>query len=175
MLLDLHGVSQNFGGLKALSNVTLGVPAQRIVGLIGPNGAGKTTLINVISGLSHPTGGSITLDGAPLQHAAPHQITRLGIARTYQNIRLFGEMTALQNLMIAQHARGRASVLDAVIFSPRYRREERDHYQHAQRLLERFGLDRAGPHHRRESALWRSAPPGNCARIGDQAQTAAAG
>ena len=139
-MLELQGVSRNFGGLKALSNVTLSVPAQRVVGLIGPNGAGKTTLINVISGLTHPTGGSITMEGAPLHHAAPHRITRLGIARTYQNIRLFGEMSALQNLIIAQHSRGQASLLDAVIFSPRYRHEERDLRQHAQALLERFGL-----------------------------------
>lgn len=140
-MLDLRDVSQSFGGLKALSKVTLCVPEQRIVGLIGPNGAGKTTLINIISGLGHPTDGSITFDGKSLHRVAPHHITRLGIARTYQNIRLFSEMTVLQNLIIAQHARGHASVLDAVIFTPSYRREERDLYQHAQMLLERFGLE----------------------------------
>ncbi len=140
-MLELSGVSQSFGGLKALSNVTLCVPERRIVGLIGPNGAGKTTLINIISGLSHPTGGSIMFDGEPLHRTAPHHITRLGIARTYQNIRLFSEMTVLQNLIIGQHARGHASVLDAMVFAPRYRREERDLYQHAQMLLKRFGLE----------------------------------
>ncbi|MCC6612319.1 MAG: ABC transporter ATP-binding protein [Anaerolineae bacterium] len=139
-MLELNGISQSFGGLKALSDVTLSVPEQRIVGLIGPNGAGKTTLINIISGLSHPTSGSITFAGEHLHRTAPHHITRLGIARTYQNIRLFGDMTALQNLIIAQHARGHASLLDAVVFAPRYRREERDLYQHAEMLLERFGL-----------------------------------
>lgn len=142
-MLELTGVSRNFGGLKALSGVTLCVPPQRIVGLIGPNGAGKTTLINVISGLTHPTEGSITFAGQSLNRAAPYAITRLGIARTYQNIRLFGDMTVLQNLIIAQHAQGRASVLDSVAFLPRYRREERRLLERAQGLLERFGLQDA--------------------------------
>jgi len=142
-MLELHDVSRSFGGLKALSSVTLCVPPRRIVGLIGPNGAGKTTLINIISGLDHPDSGTITFEGVPLQNAAPHRITRLGIARTYQNIRLFDEMTALQNLIIAQHSRSRATLLDAVIFAPRYRQEERNLRQQALTLLERFGLEGA--------------------------------
>ena len=121
--------------------MTLRVPEQRIVGLIGPNGAGKTTLINIISGSNHPTSGSIIFDGKVLHRAAAHEITRLGIARTYQNIRLFSEMTVLQNLIIAQHARSHASVFDAVVFSSRFRREERELHRSAQILLERFGLE----------------------------------
>ncbi len=139
-MLELHEVSRSFGGLKALAGVNLSVPPGRIVGLIGPNGAGKTTLINIISGLDHPSSGTITFEGTSLQRAAPHRVTRMGIARTYQNIRLFGEMTALQNLLIAQHARGKASLLEAVAFLPRYRREEHELHTRAQSLLERFGL-----------------------------------
>jgi branched-chain amino acid transport system ATP-binding protein len=125
MMLELKEVSRQFGGLSALSGVSLRVPPQRIVGLIGPNGAGKTTLINVISGLDHPTSGQIHFGGLPLHNAPPHRVTRAGIARTYQNIRLFGQMTALQNLLVAQHIIGRAGVLESVVFAPRFLREER--------------------------------------------------
>ncbi len=141
MMLQLQDVSRNFGGLKALTKVNLCVSPRRIVGLIGPNGAGKTTMINVISGLDHPTSGTITFEGQALHRAAPHQVTRLGVARTYQNIRLFGEMSVLQNLVIAQHARSYASILEAMIFAPRYRQEERHLKQRAHALLERFGLE----------------------------------
>lgn len=124
----------------ALNTVDLTVPEGRIVGLIGPNGAGKTTLINNVSGLDHPTSGEILFNGTSIKRMAPHRITRLGIARTYQNIRLFGDMTALQNLLIGQHGRGSASLLEAMIFWPRYIREERHLYQNAADLLERFGI-----------------------------------
>jgi len=139
-MLVLDKVSRNFGGLQALGNVSLEVNQNRIVGLIGPNGAGKTTLINNISGLDHPSSGMIHFKDTPIHHAAPHRISRLGVARTYQNIRLFGEMTTLQNLLIGQHARGSASLLDAIIFRPSYRREERQLHQRASQLLERFNL-----------------------------------
>ena len=123
-MLTLTNVSRSFGGLQALFNVNMTVPQGRVVGLIGPNGAGKTTLINNISGLDHPTSGTIAFDGTEIQTFAPHRITRLGIARTYQNIRLFGDMTALENLLIGQHGRGSATVLQALAFTPGYRREE---------------------------------------------------
>lgn len=142
-MLELSNVSRNFGGLKALAGVDLCVPERRIVGLIGPNGAGKTTLINIISGLDHPSSGTITFEGHAIHNAAPHEITRKGIARTYQNIRLFGDMTALQNLIIAQHTRSHASLLEAIVFGPRYRREERIMQERALTLLKRFGLDGA--------------------------------
>jgi branched-chain amino acid transport system ATP-binding protein len=112
----------------------------RIVGLIGPNGAGKTTLINNISGLDHPTEGMIHFIGQPIQRRPPHVITRMGIARTYQNIRLFGQFTALQNLLIGQHCRGKATLFEAMVFWPRYLREERQLVARAHALLERFGL-----------------------------------
>ncbi len=142
-MLQLKGVSRLFGGLQALDGVEMTVPENQIVGLIGPNGAGKTTLINNISGLDHPTSGTITFTEHPIHQSAPHRITQLGIARTYQNIRLFGEMTALQNLLIGQHGQGRASLLEALVFAPRYRREEKALLARAYDLLERFDLSHA--------------------------------
>ncbi|MEP6986417.1 MAG: ABC transporter ATP-binding protein [Chloroflexota bacterium] len=139
-MLELNHVSRSFGGLQALKDVSLSVPDHQIIGLIGPNGAGKTTLINIISGLDHPTSGSIRFKDQDIQNLAPHQIARLGIARTYQNIRLFGEMTALENLLISQHRRGKASILDTLIFSPRYRKEEHDLRENAINWLKRFDL-----------------------------------
>lgn len=139
-MLELMDVSRLFGGLQALYGVNMQVPLNRVTGLIGPNGAGKTTLINNISGLDHPSSGSIRFDGHAIEKAAPHRITQLGIARTYQNIRLFGEMTALQNLLIGQHGQGEASLLEALIFSGRYRREERRLLDRAYALLDRFKL-----------------------------------
>jgi len=140
-MLELHNVSRRFGGLQALSNVNLTVPENRVVGLIGPNGAGKTTLINNISGLDHPTSGTITFAGQPIHRASPHRITRLGIARTYQNIRLFDAMTALGNLLVGQHSQGRASLLEAMFFIPSHRREEHRLREHAMQLLRDFNLD----------------------------------
>src|SRR5690606_16653677 len=118
--------------------VDMRVDEGQIVGLIGPNGAGKTTLINNMSGLDHPTSGTITFDGRDITSAPPHVVTRLGIARTYQNIRLFGEMTALDNLLIGQHTRGSAGILGALVYAPGYRREEHMLRDNAMALLERF-------------------------------------
>lgn len=139
-MLELMDVSRHFGGLKALSRVNMFVPQGKIVGLIGPNGAGKTTMINSISGLDHPTGGSITFNGTSIHKAPPHRVTQLGIARTYQNIRLFGQMTTYQNLLIGQHGQGQASLLEALVFWKRYREEESRLHQRANDLLERFML-----------------------------------
>ncbi len=139
-MLELIDVSRHFGGLHALSGVNMRVEPGKVTGLIGPNGAGKTTLINNISGLDHPTGGRIGFDGHDITRRMPHEITRLGIARTYQNIRLFGEMTVLENLLVSQHALGSASVIEALVFAPRYRREESRLRENAHALLERFGL-----------------------------------
>lgn len=139
-MLKLIDVCRVFGGLHALTNVNLIVPQGRVVGLIGPNGAGKTTLINCISGLDHPTSGQIIFCDQDISRAPPHKITAAGIARTYQNIRLFGEMTALENLLIGQHRRGRATPFEAFVFAPRFLREERALRQRARALLERFGM-----------------------------------
>jgi branched-chain amino acid transport system ATP-binding protein len=150
-MLTLDSVSRHFGGLQALNSVNMTVPAGKITGLIGPNGAGKTTLINNISGLDHPTSGSIRLADADITHTPPHRIARLGIARTYQNIRLFGEMTALENLLISQHTRGAATAFESMIFAPRFRREERRLRETALHLLERFNLTQVA--HTRAGAL----------------------
>lgn len=139
-MLELHDVSRHFGGLHALSGVNMTIPQGKIVGLIGPNGAGKTTLINNISGLDHPTGGRIAFAGHDITHAKPHTITQYGIARTYQNIRLFGEMTALENLLVSQHVRSQATAVEALVFAPRYRREERHLRETAHAVLDRFNL-----------------------------------
>lgn len=148
-MLELQGVARQFGGLAALDGVNMTVPKGQVVGLIGPNGAGKTTLINCVSGLDHPTDGTITFAGTPIEQKAPHQITALGMARTYQNIRLFGELTVLENIIIAQHKLGKANLLESLFQLPRHRRELRQHTHRAQELLNRFGLaqfqaDRAG-------------------------------
>jgi ABC-type branched-subunit amino acid transport system ATPase component len=116
------------------------VPQGKVTGLIGPNGAGKTTLINCISGLDHPTGGRIVFDGHDITRRLPHMVTRLGIARTYQNIRLFGDMTALENLLVSQHVLGRATMLESLVFALGYRREERQLRDNARALLDRFKL-----------------------------------
>ncbi len=139
-MLQLTNVSRQFGGLTALSGVNLTTEPGKITGLIGPNGAGKTTLINCISGLDHATSGRIAFAGADITHTLPHRITALGIARTYQNIRLFGEMTALENLLISQHALGQATMVESLVFAPRYRREEQRLRDNALHLLERFHL-----------------------------------
>lgn len=139
-LLELRAVSRNFGGLQALDDVHMVVPKGKVVGLIGPNGAGKTTMINNISGLDHPTSGEILFDGHRIDNASPHRINRLGIARTYQNIRLFGDMTSRQNLLIGQHGRGTASLIEAMFFIPRFLQEEKDLRQRANGLLHRFNL-----------------------------------
>ncbi|PJF22415.1 MAG: ABC transporter ATP-binding protein [Phototrophicales bacterium] len=139
-MLELINVSRHFGGLQALLDVNMVVPMGKVVGLIGPNGAGKTTLINNISGLDHPSSGTIRFLGHDISRAAPHRITRLGIARTYQNIRLFGESTAHVNLLIAQHGQGRASFLEALTFFPRYLNEEKRLKARADDILAQFGL-----------------------------------
>jgi branched-chain amino acid transport system ATP-binding protein len=139
-MLSLTSVSRRFGGLDALTNVDLQVNSGKIVGLIGPNGAGKTTLINNISGLDHPTSGTIRFADTDITRAQPHKITRLGIARTYQNIRLFGAMTALQNLLIGQHLQSNSSLIGAILTTPAFRRDERLLRERADALLDRFGL-----------------------------------
>ena len=144
-LLAAVGVSKHFGGLKALSDVTLQIQAGEIYGLIGPNGAGKTTFFNCLTGLYHPTAGTISLSGQALNGLKPHAVAERGIARTFQNIRLFANMTVLENAMVGRHVRTRAGVLGAVLRGPRTRAEEADIREQAAGLLEYVGLtQRAG-------------------------------
>ena len=144
-LLAADGVSKHFGGLKALSDVTLQVREGEIYGLIGPNGAGKTTFFNCLTGLYHPTEGTIRLAGEPLEGLKPNRVAERGIARTFQNIRLFSNMTVLENVMVGRHVRTRGGVIGAVFRGPRARAEEADIRERAARLLDYVGLgQRAG-------------------------------
>ncbi len=123
-LLRTENLDMRFGGLSALEDLNLAVPAGGLYGLIGPNGAGKTTVFNLISGFLKPTGGRIFWDGATSPGNLPHRLTALGIARTFQNIRLFGELSVLDNVLVGFHCRSRATWSEAVLRLPRYRREE---------------------------------------------------
>ena len=141
-LLSVSGVNKRFGGLQALSDVGLEIREGEIYGLIGPNGAGKTTFFNVITGLYTPDSGSFVLDGQAYEPSAVHKVAEAGIARTFQNIRLFGDMTALENVMVGRHVRTRAGVFGAVLKTARERREEAQIRQRALELLEYVGIAR---------------------------------
>jgi branched-chain amino acid transport system ATP-binding protein len=158
-LLTVTGVGKAFGGLQALSDVSLQVNAGEIFGLIGPNGAGKTTLFNALTGLYAIDRGEVRLGGARIDGRKPHQVLKAGLARTFQNIRLFAEMTALENVLVGRHARMHSGVLGAVLRLPATRREEADARARAMVLLERVGI--AG-HARR---LARNLPYGDQRRL----------
>ena len=139
-LLRTENLDMRFGGLAALSDLNLAVPAGGLYGLIGPNGAGKTTVFNLISGFLKPTGGRIFWDGRDITGEPPHRLTALGIARTFQNIRLFGELSVLANVLVGFHCRSRATWGEAVLRLPRYRREEGDCRARGLALLNEVGL-----------------------------------
>ena len=139
-LVELNEVTVRFGGLVALDSVTFTINRGEILGLIGPNGAGKTTCFNAMTGVYRPTSGSVDFDGRVLGKLKRNQITRLGIARTFQNIRLFGEMTALENVVVGTDARHRTSVPGATFRMPRHRHEERDAIDRGMALLEFVGV-----------------------------------
>ncbi len=139
-LLHTEHLDMRFGGLSALEDLNLDVPAGGLYGLIGPNGAGKTTVFNLISGFLNPSGGRIFWDGQDITSEPPHRITAIGIARTFQNIRLFGGLTVLDNVLVGRHCRGRASWEAAILKLPRYRREERAVRDQGLALLAEVGL-----------------------------------
>jgi branched-chain amino acid transport system ATP-binding protein len=139
-LLIADRVIKQFGGLVAVSEVSFEIPTGSIVSIIGPNGAGKTTFFNMLTGLYKPTGGRIWFDGRDVTRARPDKITALGIARTFQNIRLFSAMTALENVMIGQHARMRAGMFGSILRVPRVRREEREVRERGTEMLRYVGL-----------------------------------
>jgi len=139
-LLEVRGLTKRFGGLRALHDVDLTVARGEIHGLIGPNGAGKTTFFNLVTGVLAPTAGDILLEGRSLAGRKPYQVTRAGIARTFQNIRLFKAMTALENVLVGLDARHRAGVLEAVLRTRRLRREESEGGRQAMELLTRVGI-----------------------------------
>ena len=139
-LLCATGISKHFGGLAALSDVSITIRRGDIFGLIGPNGAGKTTLFNVLTGIYAADAGEFVFDGAPLNGLKPHEVARHGIARTFQNIRLFSSMTALENVMVGRHVRSRGSVLGAVLRTGGTMAEERAITRRAHELLDYCGL-----------------------------------
>jgi branched-chain amino acid transport system ATP-binding protein len=143
-ILQTDQVTKRFGGLTAVSMVDLDVPERGIASIIGPNGAGKTTLFNCITGAYRPEEGSMIFDGRLLNDRRPDQITALGIARTFQNIRLFGEMTAIENVLVGRHHRLRSGVFGAVVRPPHTRREEREALDDALNLLAFVGLQGSG-------------------------------
>ncbi len=143
-LLQTTDLTLKFGGLTALDSVNFAIKRGEILGLIGPNGAGKTTCFNAITGVYRPTSGAVVFDGEPLDRLKRHQITRLGIARTFQNIRLWAEMTALENVVVGTDARHRTSVPGALVRSARNRREERSSIEKAAALLDFVGIAHRG-------------------------------
>ena len=140
LMLDARGVTVQFGGLTAVSDVDFAIPEGAIVALIGPNGAGKTTFFNVLTGLYTPSYGEVFFDGESVIDVAPHAIAARGMARTFQNIRLFGAMTASENVMVAMHPHLRSGVASTILRLPKQRHEERDARAVAKELLEFVGI-----------------------------------
>jgi len=140
VILHIAGVNKRFGGLQALTDVGIKIMRCQIYGLIGPNGAGKTTFFNVITGLYQPDTGTFELAGKPYSPSAPHEVAKAGIARTFQNIRLFGEMTALENVMVGCHVRTRQGVFGAIFRHKAAREEEAAIRRRAQELLNFVGI-----------------------------------
>ncbi|MGC8490944.1 MAG: ABC transporter ATP-binding protein [Syntrophobacteraceae bacterium] len=141
MLLELEKISRSFGGVKALSGVSFGVQPGTIHGLIGPNGSGKTTLINVVSGLALPDAGKLLLAGHPIHGLRPHRIAALGVARTFQNIRLFAKMTCMENVIAAQHLMGGRALMPRLLRLPSAQVEERKSVSAVMSCLEKAGIE----------------------------------
>jgi branched-chain amino acid transport system ATP-binding protein len=141
-VLKVTGVSKRFGGLQALSDVGITILKGQVYGLIGPNGAGKTTFFNVITGLYSPDSGTFELGGSTYKPSAVHEVAKSGIARTFQNIRLFAEMTALENVMVGRHVRTHSGLVGAVFRTPRFKQEEAAIVGRARELLDYVGIGR---------------------------------
>jgi branched-chain amino acid transport system permease protein len=157
--LSIDGVGKSFGGLRAVNNVSFSVARGQLVAVIGPNGAGKTTLFNLITGVYPVTAGIIRFAGRELQGRPPHEVTALGVARTYQNIRLFRGMSVLDNVLVGTHCRTAANVFDAMLHTRRAGREERESRKHARALLDFFGIGKY------ESQLAMNLPYGDQRRL----------
>ena len=139
-ILRVSGVSKRFGGLQALSDVGITITPGQVYGMIGPNGAGKTTFFNVLTGLYMPDSGSFELAGKPYRPSAVHEVAKAGIARTFQNIRLFADMTALENVMVGRHVRTHSGLVGAVFRTPGFKAEEAAIAGRAQELLDYVGI-----------------------------------
>jgi branched-chain amino acid transport system ATP-binding protein len=140
IVLNVKGVSKRFGGLQALSDVGITIKRGQVYGLIGPNGAGKTTFFNVLTGLYTPDSGTFELAGKTYQPTAVHEVAKAGIARTFQNIRLFAEMTALENVMVGRHIRTHSGLIGAIFRTSGFQAEERAIAKRAQELLDYVGI-----------------------------------
>jgi branched-chain amino acid transport system ATP-binding protein len=141
-ILEAVQVRKEFGGLIAVNDVDFVIPRGKIVSLIGPNGAGKTTFFNILTGVYKPTSGGVYFDGRPIAGLPPHEVTRLGMARTFQNIRLFHNMTALENVLVAMHSRIKGGVLRSIFRTPGLKKEEQEAHERGHDLLEFSGLRR---------------------------------
>jgi branched-chain amino acid transport system ATP-binding protein len=139
-LLTAEGVRKEFGGLVAVNDVDFTIPEKLIVSLIGPNGAGKTTFFNMLTGVYKPTAGRIVFDGHDVTGKPPHAVTKLGVGRTFQNIRLFPLMTALENVLVGMHARLSGGIVRSILHTPGIKREEREARERARELLRFSGL-----------------------------------
>jgi branched-chain amino acid transport system ATP-binding protein len=145
LILSARALQMSFGGLLALDNFSLNLTSGELHGLIGPNGAGKTTVFNLLSGFYKPTDGEIIFNGASINGLPPQTVARLGIARTFQNIRLFQELSVLENVLIPFLSRSRINFFQAVLRTPGFRREEKSFHQQALELLEKLGLQEVSP------------------------------
>jgi branched-chain amino acid transport system ATP-binding protein len=158
-ILEARKVTRRFGGLVAVREVDFRVGQGQIIGLIGPNGAGKTTFFNCITGMFAPSEGDVLFEGRRINGMPPDRITKLGIARTFQNLRLFANMTARENVLVGRHCRTREGVVSSILRGPRFRREEKESYERASELLEFVGLaDKGGE-------LARNLPYGDMRRL----------
>ena len=138
-LLEIQGLTKAFGGLRAINGLELHVDEGEVVSVIGPNGAGKTTFFNLVTGMETPDEGSIVFDGQDVVGLRPNQILKLGMARTFQNVRLFPAMTVLENVMVGQHSRTKAGLFGAIFKTPSQRREEVEIEERAKEVLSFFG------------------------------------
>jgi branched-chain amino acid transport system ATP-binding protein len=141
-VLEAKGITKRFGGLVAVNDVDFAVPDKSIVAIIGPNGAGKTTFFNCMTGLYKPTTGTVEFNGQDITAKAPHIVTQAGIARTFQNIKLFKTMTVLENVLVGRHCRMKARITGSILHTPFVRREERETEERARELLKFVGITR---------------------------------
>ena len=158
-LIEVVGLRKRFGGLLAVNSVDFTIPQGTIVSLIGPNGAGKTTFFNMLTGVYKPTAGRIIFDGEDVTGKPPHAITERGVGRTFQNIRLFQNMTALENVLVGMHSRLKGGILRSILRTPGLKREERAAFERARELLQFSGLLR------REDEVARNLPYGDQRRL----------
>ena len=159
LLLEAWRVTKQFGGLVAVSEVDFTIPERSIVSLIGPNGAGKTTFFNIMTGLYLPTGGTLTFEGRNLAGRRPDEVVKMGIGRTFQNIRLFANMTALENVLVGHHVRMKAGAIGAIFRPPSVKAEERRARERARELLHYTGL------HGRDGEYAKNLPYGDQRRL----------